>query len=109
MVREFILIISLVLSLNANFKDSCLKCHTKMKVSLRKTFMNSLLVYGGEKNLKIGLFYYCKNPTSMTSVMSDEFLSRFLPLKKYINVDDNELKKLLNEYWKSYKVMEKLK
>ena len=111
MVKKLILIYSLTITLclSANFNDNCLKCHKNMGVSLRKTFMSSLLVYGGKKNFEVGLFYYCKNPISMTSVMGDDYLKRYLPLKKYININDNELKKLLNVYWESYKIIGNLK
>ena len=70
--------------------------------------MNALLVYGGENNFKTALFYYCKNPQPMTSVMSEEFLSKFLPLKP-IKIDDKELKKDINEYWERYKIKGNLK
>ncbi len=109
MVKKILLIVLFSFFLNGNFKKSCLDCHTKIGVNLRKTFMNALLVYGGEKNFKVALFFYCKNPTKMTSVMSDDFLKNYLPLKKFIKIDDNELKKSLNEYWNSYKVIGNLK
>jgi len=108
MVKKLILVIFFTLMLNADFITDCVACHTKKRVNLRKTFMNALLVYGGENNFKTALFYYCKNPQPMTSVMSEEFLKKYLPLK-IIQIEDIELKEDINEYWKRYKIKENLK
>jgi len=91
-----------------NFKSSCVSCHTKKKISLRKTFMSALLVYSSEKNFKTALFYYCKRPDPLTSVMSEEFISMFLPLNP-IKITDDELEKSIDEYWNRYKIEGKLK
>ena len=107
MVR-YILIIFLTIILNADFITNCVACHKKKRVDLRKTFMNALLVYGGENNFKIALFYYCKNPNITSSVMSEDFLKKYLPLKP-IQIDDIYLKKDIDEYWKRYKIKENLK
>ncbi len=70
--------------------------------------MKALLVYGGEKNFKTALFYYCKNPSQTSSVMEEEFLEKYLPLKP-IGIDDNKLKELINWFWNSYKIKGNLK
>ncbi len=88
--------------------NSCIECHRKKGISLRKTFMQALLVYGGEKNFKTALFYYCKNPTKSSSVMDEEFIKKYLPLKP-IKVSDELLKKLINWYWDNYKIEGNLK
>ena len=106
MVKKILLILMFAFSLHAN--NLCVSCHQKKGVSLRKTFMNALLVYGGEKNFKTALFYYCKNPSQSSSVMDEEFLAKYLPLKP-IGIDDNLLKKLIDNYWNEYKIKGNLK
>lgn len=108
MVKSIVSFIFLTLFAVANFQGECMQCHREKGVSLRKVYMNALLVYGGEKNFKTGLFYYCKNPTVSASVMDEEFLEKFLPLKPVV-IDDVKLKKLLKIYWEHYKVKGKLK
>jgi len=109
MVKKYISVFIMATTfLYPNFKNSCLSCHVKKKISLRKTFMNALLVYGGEKNFKSALFYYCKKPNPLTSVMSEEFISKFLPLNP-IKITDKELQKSIDEYWNRYKIEGKLK
>jgi len=108
MARKLILILFITLKSYGDFVTNCMACHIQKKVNLRKTFMSALLVYGGENNFKIALFYYCKNPQPMTSVMSEEFLKKYLPLKP-IQIDDMQLKKNIDEYWRRYKIKGNLK
>ncbi len=107
MLKKLVLIF-LVTFVRADFTTDCIACHLEQKVDLRKTFMNSLIVYGGENNFKIALFYYCKNPQPLTSVMSEEFLKKYLPLKPIL-IDDLRLKKDIDEYWRRYKIKGNLK
>jgi len=102
---SIIMIVSFTLLSGSN---SCIECHVKKKISLRKTFMKALLVYGGERNFKTALFYYCKNPAKSSSVMEEEFIQKYLPLKP-IELSDELLKKLIDWYWNSYKIEGNLK
>ena len=109
MVKRYFFIIVVILTfLNASFQTNCIICHKEKKVDLRKAFMDSLLVYGGEKNFKTGLFYYCKNPNILTSAMDENFVSKFIPLKPTI-LSDQELKNMISIYWRRYKIQGKLK
>ena len=103
MVR-IVLVILFTIALNANFKTDCVACHKSKGLSLRKTFMSALLVYGGEKNFKTAFFYYCKNPVVFNSVLDEELVKKFMPLNP-ISINDDKLKKLLDEYWEKYKVI----
>ena len=106
MVKAFIImVVSFTLLSGSN---SCIECHAKKKISLRKTFMKALLVYGGEQNFKTALFYYCKKPAKSSSVMEEEFIQKHLPLKP-VALSDELLKKLIDWYWKSYKIEGNLK
>jgi len=89
------------------FERSCVPCHKEMNISLRKTFMNALLVYGGEENMKAALSYYFKSPREDTSVMDEEFLSR-VGIKLPTTLSDNELDSALDIYWQKYTLMGKL-
>ena len=106
--KVFKILVILSIYINANFKKDCVQCHIDKKVDLRKTFMNALLVYGGENNFKTALFYYCKNPTPMSSVMSEEFIKKFTPLKPN-KLSEKKLHLLIDEYWKRYKIQGNLK
>ena len=107
-IRVLKVLITISILLNANFKKDCVKCHVDKKVDLRKTFMNALLVYGGENNFKTALFYYCKNPTPMSSVMNEEFVKKFIPLEPS-KLSEKKLHILIDEYWKIYKIKGNLK
>ena len=106
--RLSLLLVIFSIFLLADFKNDCLKCHIKKNVSLRKTFMNSLLVYGGKNNFKTGLFFYCKHPNPESSVMDEEFIKKFLPLVP-IQISDKKLHYLIDKYWEIYKIKGKLK
>jgi len=108
MVKNISLILVFVIALNANFKNNCVNCHIKVKVDLRETFMNALLVYGAKNSFKTALFYYCKNPASMTSVMNEWYLNDH-KIPNPVKLDDATLKKMLNIYWNRYKVINNLK
>ncbi len=108
MVKRVFLAIVLTVFVYGDFKQDCVACHKKKNVNLRKTFMNALLVYGGEENFKTALFYYCKNPISLNSVMDEDFVKKYLPLKP-VNLSDEKLKELLKVYWDKYKVIGNLK
>ncbi len=108
MVKKILAAFTLTVFSFANFNTACVSCHKAKDVDLRKTFMNALLVYGGEKNFKTALFYYCKNPIYLNSVMDEEFVKKYLPLKP-VKLSDSELKKMLNIYWEKYKVIGNLK
>jgi hypothetical protein len=109
MVKKYIfLTVFFLASLNASFQTNCVACHQEKKVDLRKAFMDALLVYGGEKNFKTGLFYYCKNPNILTSAMDENFVSKFLPLRP-TTLSDQELKNMITIYWRRYKIQGKLK
>jgi len=109
MVKKVALLIIInTLFLVADFKSDCVKCHQDKKVSLRKTFMNALLVYGGKDNFKTGLFFYCKNPNPESSVMDEDFIKKFLPLVP-IKISEKKLHNLIDIYWEKYKIKGKLK
>ncbi len=85
------------------FDRVCVTCHTEKKISLRKTFMNALLVYSGKENMKAGLKYFLRHPRRDSSVMGETFLDVH-GLAKPLKIDDKTLDEALDIYWKRYTV-----
>ena len=90
------------------FDRECVACHLREKVSLRKAFMNALLVYGGEENMKAGLRYFLRHPRRDSSVMSETFLDQH-GVKEPMTLDDATLDKALDIYWERYRVIGNLR
>jgi hypothetical protein len=87
-----------------SFDRNCVPCHRKEEVPLRRTFMNALLVYSGERNMKAGLKYFLRHPSVETSVMGRDYF-RYHSLKAPTTLSDRELEEALDEYWERYKVI----
>ena len=98
---------SIPISAKNAFEKQCVPCHLKMDISLRKTFMDALLVYGGKENMKAGLAYYFRNPRKDTSVMDEDFI-RKNGVKSPMQIDNGVLNKALDQYWQNYTVIGKL-
>ena len=90
------------------FDRHCVPCHRRERVSLRRTFMNALLVYSGERNMKAGLAYFLRHPSVETSVMGRRFFRRHR-LKAPTTLSPRELREALETYWERYKVIGNLK
>ncbi len=86
------------------FDRNCVPCHRRENVSLRRTFMNALLVYSGERNMKAGLAYFLRHPSIETSVMGRRYFRRH-PLKAATTLSPRELREALDTYWERYKVI----
>ena len=105
-LRGWILLAALASA--GSFDAHCVPCHRSTGVSLRDTFMNALLVYSGEQNMKAGLKYFLKHPSVDTSVMPRDYFQTH-PLKAPTTLSDPELDEALSEYWERYKVIGRLK
>jgi hypothetical protein len=95
---------TVVLAADDPFERTCVACHEHEGVSLRKTFMNALLVYGGKRNMQAGLRYFLRHPRRDSSVMSDAFLDRH-GIHPRLDLNDSELDRALKTYWERYKVI----
>jgi hypothetical protein len=89
------------------FDRECVACHVRETISLRKTFMNALLIYSGKENMKAGIKYFLRHPRRDSSVMGEEFLTRH-GLKEPLKLEDAALDQALEIYWKRYTVHGKL-
>jgi len=108
---KLLLIILLINTLSYSqdvYEKYCVDCHKDLPTSLQRMFMNYLLVYGGEKNLKAGLKHYLKYPSKHISVMSDLFIESY-GIKEKTTLSDEVLDEVLDIYWDKFKVFNKLK
>jgi len=110
MVKNIVVSLFIISGLFAQdaYERNCVGCHEELPVSLQRMFMNYLLVYGGEKNMKAGLKHYLQYPSKEISVMSELFIKNY-GIKKKSDLTENEIEASLNIYWDKYKVFGKLK
>lgn len=110
MVKKFLIITLVGIQLYAAdaYERNCVGCHRNLPTSLQRMFMNYLLVYGGEKNMKAGLKHYLQYPSKHISVMSDLFISNY-GIKSKTKLSSKELDEILDIYWDKFKVFDKLK
>ncbi len=90
------------------YERNCVGCHKELPTSLQRMFMNYLLVYGGEKNMKAGLKHYLEYPSKHISVMSNLFIDNY-GIKEKTILSSDEIDEALNIYWDKFKVFDKLK
>jgi hypothetical protein len=110
MVRKIFVLIMFLTHLYASdaYERNCVGCHRDLPTSLQRMFMNYLLVYGGEKNMKAGLKHYLQYPSKHISVMSDLFIANY-GIKGKTTLSSEELDEVLDIYWDKFKVFDKLK
>ena len=110
MVRKIVILLMLLTHLHASdaYERNCVGCHRDLPTSLQRMFMNYLLVYGGEKNMKAGLKHYLQYPSKHISVMSDLFIANY-GIKSKTTLSSAELDEILDIYWDKFKVFDKLK
>ena len=105
----FLIISSLVANENEEniYESNCIKCHSKLPVSIDKYFYKYLLKYSSEKDVKKAMFEFLKNPSKEETIMPESFITRF-GVKKKTKLSDEKLKEALDIYWETYKVFGKL-
>ncbi|MDD2887207.1 MAG: hypothetical protein PHY66_05355 [Aliarcobacter sp.] len=114
MVKTFLILFLMVVSLFAAEKEdniyesNCVKCHSRLPVTIDKYFYRYLLKYSSEKDVKRAMFDYMKNPTVEKTIMAESFITRF-GIKKKTNLSDDKLMEALDIYWDEYKIFNKLK
>ena len=109
MGKLVIIFFIIFINIKANvYENNCLNCHKNIPVSIDKYFYRYLLKYSSKKDVQKHMFDYLKNPKSKKTIMPDAFINRF-GIKKRTKLNDENLKKALDLYWKEYKVFGKLK
>ena len=114
MVRLFLILFLIISSLYAQrneddiYETNCIRCHSKLPVTIDKYFYKYLLKYSSEKDVKQAMFDYLQNPSVEKTIMAESFITRF-GIKKKTNLSDEKLKEALDIYWNEYKIFGKLK
>jgi len=90
------------------YEQNCIKCHSKLPVSIDKYFYRYLLKYSSEDRVKESMFRYLKKPSKDTTIMPEAFIKRF-GVKEKTKLNDKKLYEALDIYWEKYKVFGKLK
>ena len=110
MVKKIVLVLSLLVSfVQADiYEKNCVKCHNSLHVGIDEYFYDYLLIYSSEIDMKNAIISYLKYPAKETSIMSDDFISKF-GIKKKTKLSEKELKEAVDTYWEKYKVFGKLK
>ncbi len=90
------------------YETNCVKCHSKIPVTIDKYFYRYLLKYSSEKDVKEAMFDYLKNPTIEKTIMSESLVKRF-GIKRKTKLSDEKLEEALDAYWDRYKIFGKLK
>ena len=114
MVKIILILIFFTNFLIADKKDNviydlnCIGCHKKLPVSIDKYFYRYLLKYSSEKDVKLAMFEYLKNPSKEKTIMAESFITRF-GIKKKSNLSDDKLNEAIDSYWEKYKIFGKLK
>ena len=90
-----------------SFKKNCESCHFQTR-QLEMFISKYTLKYSSEKRIKKAIFDYIKNPSIQTSVMPRGFLNRW-GIKTKIDINDDELKKSIDRYFRIYNIQSKIK
>ncbi|MDA7817883.1 hypothetical protein N9A28_06800 [Sulfurimonas sp.] len=110
MVKKIVLTLTLMASfVSADvYQENCVECHKTLRVSIDKYFYKYLLMYSGERDIKYAMINYLQYPAYETSVMSDEFISKY-GIKQKSRLSKQEIEEAVDTYWEKYKVFGKLK
>jgi len=90
-----------------DLQQSCIHCHQVQKIPSDMIYRKYLLKYSTKQNISKAMYNYIKSPSPQTSIMPKPFFSKF-PVKPLLNIEDSELKKLIELYIDRYDVKRKL-
>ncbi len=108
MVKKLLLLSILFTALHANnFDQKCVACHAKLPISFDKFYMKYLIMFSSKKYIKEAMFSYLKDPMLNLTVLSKEEIQK-MGLMPKLDISDEELKSLIDEYIKRYDVKKKL-
>ena len=109
MVKQMFILVALCTNIFAQnaYERECVACHKELPTTLQRMFMNYLVVYGGEENMKAGIKHYLMYPSKHITVMSDLFVENY-GIKNKTTLSSDELDKIIDIYWDNFKVFDKL-
>ena len=107
MVKTIFILLFLVTFSSANsFEKNCLECHAN-DFQLYMFMKKYSLKYSSERLIKESIFEYLKNPTFKASVLPFGYLNRF-GIKDKTQLADEELKKMIDIYYKQYNIKSRI-
>jgi len=88
-------------------KQNCLNCHQQHQIPSILIHKRYLMKYSTNKRMEKAIFAYLKAPDKARSIMPSAFFSKF-PMKEAITVDDNSLRKYIQNYIKYFDIKKRL-
>ena len=108
---RYILILLIFININlfaTVLDEKCLKCHINQKIPSDMIYRKYLLKYSTKESISKAIYKYIKAPSPDTSIMPKPFFSKF-PIKPLLNIEDSELKGLIELYIKKYDIKKRLR
>lgn len=104
---KVLLLLFLVLHVKAaTFENECLSCH--QNVGQFNMYMKQyLLKYSSERRVKKAIFEYLKDPKQENSVLPFGYLRRF-GIKEKSELNDEELRHMIDEFYKRYNFKDRI-
>ena len=108
MVKKLLIINFLFLSIlnGSEFEKNCLSCHTN-EFQFQMFMKKYTIKHSSEKRIKKAIFEYLKNPSYTTSLLPFGYLNRF-GIKDKSNLEDKDLKDMIDIYYKNYNLKSKI-
>jgi len=88
-------------------EKNCLNCHQQQQIPSSLIHKRYLMKYSTAKRMEEAIFTYLKHPDRDHSIMPSAFFSKF-PMKEAATVDDNSLRKYIQNYIKTFDIKKKL-
>jgi len=108
---RYILILLIFININlfaTVLDEKCLKCHINQKIPSDMIYRKYLLKYSTKESISKAIYKYIKAPSPDISIMPKPFFSKF-PIKPLLNIEDSELKGLIELYIKKYDIKKRLR
>lgn len=108
-MKKLIIFLAISITLNASiYQKNCVPCHKRLPIKIDKFFYRYLLKYSSAIETKYAIKLYLQNPQKESSILNPALLNRF-GIKKKSKLNEEDLKKAIDEYWEIYKVFGKLR
>jgi hypothetical protein len=88
------------------FENNCFSCHKSMQ--MYRFFQKYVQKYSSEKRVKEAIFEYMKDPKQENSIMPFGFIRRF-GVKPKLYIEDETLKNIIDEYYKTFDFKKRIK
>ena len=88
-------------------EDKCISCHQAQSIPSEMIYRRYLLKYSSKDTIRDKIYRYLRSPSTQDSIMPPQFFSKF-PLKEPIEIDERELKGLIDRYIDYFDISHKL-